>query len=49
MWKIYLFEVFQFAIFKSANNYLKQAFKIDSNWQVAALDDKDLQLLWSDV
>jgi tetratricopeptide (TPR) repeat protein len=34
---------------KSAKNYLKQAFKIDPNWRVAALDDKDLEPLWANI
>jgi tetratricopeptide (TPR) repeat protein len=30
----------------SAKNYLTQAFKIDSNWRVIALEDRDLEPLW---
>jgi len=33
---------------ETAKNYLKQAFKIDSSWRVAALHDPDLQPLWND-
>ncbi len=32
-----------------ARNYLKQAFAIDSNWRVAALDDEDLEPLWDSI
>lgn len=32
---------------ENAKNYLKQAFEIDSNWRLTALDDPDLQPLWS--
>jgi hypothetical protein len=28
---------------------LKQAFEIDLNWRVAALDDEDLKPLWNDL
>ena len=34
---------------ESAKNYLKQAFKIDLSWRIAALDDSDLQPLWNDL
>jgi predicted Zn-dependent protease len=34
---------------ESAKNYLKQAFKIDSHWRIAALEDADLERLWDSV
>jgi tetratricopeptide (TPR) repeat protein len=34
---------------ETAKNYLKQAFKIDSNCRTMALDDPDLQPLWNDL
>jgi tetratricopeptide (TPR) repeat protein len=32
---------------QSAQNYLQKVFNIDSNWRIAALDDKDLEPLWN--
>jgi len=34
---------------ESAKNYLKRAFKIDPKWRIAALDDEDLEPLWSEL
>lgn len=39
----------QTANLNTAKNYLKQAFKIDSNWRMAALEDEDLRPLWDSV
>jgi hypothetical protein len=33
----------------SFSSDLKEAFEIDLNWRVAALDDPDLQPLWNDL
>ena len=30
----------------SAKQYLKQAFRIDSDWRLQALEDEDLKPLW---
>jgi len=30
----------------SAKQYLKQAFRLDSNWRLEALEDEDLKPLW---
>jgi hypothetical protein len=35
--------------FEKAKPYLKKAFKIDSNWRAAALEDEDLKLLWDSL
>lgn len=32
---------------ETAKDYLRRAFAIDANWRAAALDDKDLEPLWS--
>ena len=34
---------------ETAKNYLKQAFKIDSNWRLQALEDEDLKPLWDSL
>jgi predicted Zn-dependent protease len=34
---------------QNAKNYLKEAFEIDLNWRVAALEDEDLKLLWESL
>ena len=34
---------------KTAKNYLKKTFEIDSNWRMAALDDEDLRPLWDSL
>ena len=34
---------------QNAKNYLKEAFEIDSNWRMAALEDEDLKLLWESL
>ena len=31
---------------ESAKQYLKQAFRIDPNWRLEALEDEDLKPLW---
>ena len=33
----------------NAKNYLKEAFKIDLNWRMAALEDEDLKPLWESL
>lgn len=32
---------------ETAKDHLRRAFKIDAHWRAAALDDKDLEPLWS--
>lgn len=32
---------------ETVRDHLRRAFEIDSNWPVAALDDKDLEPLWN--
>ena len=34
---------------QNAKNYLKEAFEIDLNWRMAALEDEDLKLLWESL
>jgi tetratricopeptide (TPR) repeat protein len=34
---------------QNAKNYLKKAFEIDPNCRIAALEDKDLKLLWNSL
>jgi hypothetical protein len=34
---------------KTAKSYLKQAFEIDLNWRVAALEDADLRPIWDSI
>jgi len=34
---------------QNAKNYLKKAFEIDPNYRIAALEDKDLKLLWDSL
>jgi hypothetical protein len=34
---------------ESAKQYLKQAFEIDLNWRITALDNPVLQPLWNDL
>jgi tetratricopeptide (TPR) repeat protein len=34
---------------QNAKNYLKEAFEIDLSWRMAALEDKDLKLLWESL
>ena len=35
--------------FYSAKKYLKKAFEIDADWRIAALEDEDLEPLWSSL
>jgi tetratricopeptide (TPR) repeat protein len=34
---------------QKAKDYLKEAFEIDLNWRIAALEDEDLELLWESL
>ena len=34
---------------QNAKNYLRKAIEIDLNWRIAALEDKDLKLLWKSL